>query len=195
MPLDISTVSYLPEPVKTKVKNYQKLISKKFNTIRALDWIPHITIADRVIIPENRFNDICKKLEDACSKTAPIKIKTMKLHLFEITNPPFENPCVIFIELEVSKELQRLHDTIQNNIYKWLKRPSYKAEKYSPHITLAYRDLTKKNFIKAKQFLKHNKIIVEYQTFVMDNIQLVVPLLNEKRRSIKKFEFKNRQTF
>ena len=193
MTLDISTVSYLPHPIKTKIKKYQKQTSKKFNTIRALDWVPHITIADRVLIPEDKFSTICNKLKEICSNTKPIKVNTKNLRFLEPTKSPFENNYVIFIDVNVTKELKEIHDLIQNNIYKGLKRPSYKSDKYEPHITLAYRDLTKENFNKAKSFFKDKTIKTDY-SFTLDNLQLVVTLRNEQRRPIRIFKFKNKRT-
>jgi len=189
MTFDISIVSYLPNPIRTKIKKYQKLISEKFNTVRALDWVPHITIADRVLIPEDKFSNICSELKKVCSKTKPIKVNTKKLCFILLTKSSLENPYVVSLKVETTKELQRLHDLIQNNICKGLKRPGYKSDKYSPHITLAYRDLTKENFKKVKQFFKNYPIKVNY-SFKLDNIQLVIPLRNERRRSIWMFKFK-----
>lgn len=188
MPLNISTVSYLPGPIRTKIKRYQKQISEKFNTIGALDWVPHITIADRVLIPKDNFRNICSKLKEVCNNTKPIKVYTKNLYFIKLTKSPFENPYAIAIEVETTKELLRLHGLIQNDLYKKLKRPSLKSDKYSPHITLAYRDLTRENFEKAKQFFREHPIKLKY-SLTINNIHLVVSLHNKQRRSVRRFEF------
>ncbi|MBU1036872.1 2'-5' RNA ligase family protein, partial [Patescibacteria group bacterium] len=152
--LDISTISYLPEPIKTKIKKYQKQFSKKFKTVQALDWVPHLTIADRVLIPKNKFDHICQQLKTICYKTKQLKVTSKNLGFTTQTTSVSQKHYVIFIKIEVTQELQKLHDLIQRKIYQGLKRPSYESNKYAPHITLAYKDLTKENFNKAKKFLK-----------------------------------------
>ena len=187
MAFTIFTVSYLPKPIRVKIRKYQKIISKKFNTNKALNWVPHITIANGVSMPESKFHTTCEQIKQICDKTNPIFLSTKKLHFIKIPNSSFENPYAILIEVNLTKKLQELHNIIQNNIYKGFKRPSYKSNKYIPHITLAYRDLTKQNFDKAKKFFKDNPIKINY-SFKLDNLQLV-PLRNEQRKSIKTFKF------
>lgn len=186
--LNISTVSYLPKNSITEVRKSQTLISKKFSTTKSLSWTPHITIADRVLMPQNKFNKICRELRNICAKTKPIKVKTKEIEFVKLSKSPFENPYIIFIKVEVDKELQKIHDFIQDNIYKGLVRPSYKSKKYAPHITLAYRDLTKKNFEKAKEYFKKKPINAKY-SFALDNIHLISHLPNEVKNSIKTIKF------
>ena len=170
--MHISTVSYPPKEAIKEIDNLRHLISEKFNTKRALDWESHITIADRVSIPEDKINYIIDEIQQICNKTEPILTYTQELEFFKIENFPFENPYVIFIKVRVTEELQKIHQLIQEGVYKGFKRPGLKWDSYKPHITLAYRDLTEENFIKAKKFFQGNTIKTEYE-FFLDNLQLI----------------------
>jgi len=83
------------------------------------------------------------------------------------------------IGVKPTKELQKFHNKIQEEIFKGLEKAGYKSVRYIPHITLAYRDVTKENFEKAKEFLKENPFKANY-SFVLDNLQLVIPSETEK---------------
>ncbi len=185
---DISTVGYLPPPTRKEVRTYQRLISTKFDTNKSLAWIPHISIADRVLIPRSKFNDTHKELKKICRKISPINIVMGEVHFWKITESPFENPFIISVDLVVPEELIMLRNYIQN-IYKGFKKPSYKPKEYKPHITLAYRDLTEKNFNLAKKFFKENPINLK-GSFILSSIHLVVLMTNERRISIKKVNLK-----
>jgi 2'-5' RNA ligase len=187
MEYDIATIGYLPEHMESEIDKSRRLISKKFNTRKALDWKPHMTVANRVIIPKNQFEEICKKIQGICEKTKPIKLKTNGFYILDMPNLPFENPYIIGIWVEVNKELQRFHDTIQNEVYKEFKKTSYKGEIYKPHITLAYRDLTKENFEKAREYFSKNPIKADYE-FFLTNVQLATPSEKGIWSSIRQFK-------
>lgn len=48
MKTEVATISYLPNDISEEIAKLQKEFSKRFNTIRAQDWKPHVTIAFKV---------------------------------------------------------------------------------------------------------------------------------------------------
>lgn len=185
--MNIATISYPPMKVVRDVNKLRVLISEKFDTGRSFDWEPHITIADKADIPCSKVDLAMQEIEKAC-KTKPIMVNTEGLGFLKIKNSPFENPYLIFIKVKVSKELQEFHDIIQEVVYRDFKKPGLKWNNYMPHITLAYRDLTKENFIKAKKFFQNKKVKTDYN-FYVDNLHLM-RMENGRIEEFKKFEIK-----
>ena len=187
MPLEVSTVSYLPKEICKEIEPLRQLISKKFNTKRTLDCVPHITIADRVSIPDGNINKIIKELTEICQRTEAIKIETSGLGFMKLENTLFKHPYLLFIKLHISLSLHKLHDHIQKKVYRELKFSGLKWKEYNPHITLAYSDFTFENFNKAKKYFE-NKSIPDY-SFYLDNLQLIHEK-GGKLKSFKSFKFR-----
>jgi len=187
MVLDISTIIYLPEPFNSKIDRIRRTVCKRFNAKRVLDWEPHITIANRVLLPEEKKDAIFSQLRDLCQATKPFEVKTSGFHILDIPNLSFENPYVIFIGIEVSEKLLEFHKKIQDEVFQGLERPSYKSSNYKPHITLAYRDLTKENFELAKKYFLENPLQTKYN-FALDNLQLATQNKNGIWSSYQSFE-------
>ena len=147
---DIATNSILPEPLFSRIRTEQQTVSSRYSSMRAMDWPPHITIAQRVSIPDDTFDSVCVQMRDACSRIQPISLSLGKRWLVKTEDTPFENPYVIAYSVDVTSALNHLHHEIQETVLGKFSPTGYLIRGYHPHVTLAYRDLTQSNYEQAK---------------------------------------------
>ncbi|MCK4554853.1 2'-5' RNA ligase family protein [Candidatus Parcubacteria bacterium] len=194
--IEISTISYLSDDINITVDNLKQIIFEKFKSRKAQDWKPHITIAERVLIPKQKMDNVLKQLKHICDNTKPFNIQIDKLEFVEIANSPFEYPYAIWFKIKKPKALVNLNCQINNKLYSCFKRPSMKSSMYNPHITLAYRDLTKKNFMQAKKFFKNNlfHVIKNFKNIPINSLQLIHHKNNNIAKEFRSFNFKNEKS-
>jgi 2'-5' RNA ligase len=132
-----------PKEIADKIIALQKEVAEKFDCRHALKSPPHITL-----VPPFRCNDelekvIIEPLRDFFSQTASFEIQ---LHGFSC----FERNRVIFIDLVRNGHLEKIYFDLQNfaddNIPVKLHE---KHAQFTPHITIASRDLRKEMFREA----------------------------------------------
>ncbi len=183
---DISSVCFLSAKENGEIEKLKLNISKKFNTTEALKWKPHISVAERVLIPKNKIDDLIDKIERICQEITPFKVKTDKFYFGKVKSPLFKNKNIISLNVVKSKDLIRLSNEIQK-LYTNLEKPSMKWKKYNPHVTIAYRDMTEDNFRKAKKYTINNDIDFTYK-FYLNELSLV-EYRNNKCHIFKRYKF------
>lgn len=121
-----------------KIRLISKDFAERFDSVKAFNNFPHITIIPPFKFPEekeelllNNFAHI--KLDEAAFELA--------LNSFQAF-PNKKNP-VIYIRPENTEPLKRLYDELNEFFY----FTPYKS--FHPHVTVAYKDLTYENFEKA----------------------------------------------
>ena len=191
--IEISTISYLSNDINITIDDLKQIIFERFKSRKAQDWKPHITIAERVLIPKQKINNTLKQLKCICDNIKPFNIKIEELEFVEIDNSPFKYPYAIWFKIKKPKILINLNHQINNELYGSFERPSMKSSKYNPHITLAYRDLNKKNFMQAKKFFKNNlfHITKNFKNIPINNLQLIHHKNNNINKEFHSFNFKN----
>jgi 2'-5' RNA ligase len=136
-----------PNPLKDQIQEVKLEVKAKFNSSHSLNAPPHITLLSPFRLEGEDTNQLNSLLEVFAQEFEPFEVR---LHNFS-TFPP----RVVFIDVEQSpglievqenlEELARSHSDLFN--YNYAERP------YHPHVTLAFKDLTKSNFYKAwKEF-------------------------------------------
>lgn len=194
--IEISTISYLPDDINIAVDNLKQIIFEKFKSRKVQDWKPHITIAERILIPKRKINNILRQLKYICGNTKPFNIQIDRLEFVEIANSPFEYPYAIWFKIKKPKALVNLNHQINSELYGGLERSSMKSSKYNPHVTLAYRDLTEKNFMQAKKFFKDNLFYTakNFKNIPINNLQLICHEHNDIIKEFRSFNFKNEKS-
>jgi len=186
--LEISTVGYPPYRIRNEINALREDLAERFSSKNALSWEPHITLAHRVLIPGDKLEGRLTDIKTLCRITKPIRIRTVDLELFEIKGTSLKHPYAIVLEVEVSDALRAVNEKINKEIYEGLERPSMKDETYRPHITLAYRDLTKENYLKAIDFFRDNPINSRFK-FELDNLVLIRHETHDLVEEFRKFRF------
>lgn len=173
------------------IRSLQKEISILTGAKRSIeDWLPHITIGDGPYLSEEEVVVYEKELAEFCK--AQKKVVTRLRGFTGIDNWKGAqlglSPYVIWIDVEVSDDLKNLFEKLKDNITSkygtWLPRTS----SYTPHVTLAFADLTKEGFEKTLELLKTKNID---EDFLIDNITIVECYGDDRMTSVeyKRFYF------
>ena len=137
-------IAIVPPPgIKDEIQSITENISDKFNTTKALNSEPHITLIPPFWYPDKKV-DVLKSVVSQLIKDSwsfPI-----------ILNGYDTFPArVLFVSVEKSEELQELYERAHGYLPVELRSKIKKYRDYHPHITVAFKDIDQKNFIAAKE--------------------------------------------
>ena len=153
-----------PSPIYEEAFEQKVYFKTKYNSKASLNSPPHITLHMPFKWVEKNEDEIVSHLTTFAHENSSVAIKLNGFSSFP--------PRVIFINVEITSELERL----QKNLTRYFKRQlnlfnaNYKELPFHPHLTLAFRDLKKPNYQKAwEEFVSKN-----YQaTFLASKIALL----------------------
>ena len=125
------------------------------------------------MVSENRLEDISSKLKDFASKQKIIKARIKGFGGIDNWKGTVEGkvtPYVIWLEVEVSNDLLKLHNDLKDEIVSkeetWLPRTT----NYVPHVTIAFSDLDKDGYENGIKYLAEKSLDME---FVISHFALV----------------------
>ncbi|MDH5396878.1 MAG: 2'-5' RNA ligase family protein [Cyclobacteriaceae bacterium] len=132
-----------------ELKNY---MAEKYQTTAALKSPPHITLHMPFKWREDREKQLTNHLSSACNITAPFTLEVNGFGCFP--------PRVLFLDVNKPNELIQFREDIVEIIRKKLKitDSGRKNTGFTPHLTIAFRDLRKKDFHKAWEELGAQEI-------------------------------------
>ena len=169
-----------PKKIFNEVLKIEKLIAKKYKTYHSLGSRigPHIKLTFQGNINKKNF----KKIEDIVNKISK-KTKSFKVKIRGVDK--FYKNRVIYMKVLKSRELNDIYKKLSNNLKQFGKVRNLRP--YTPHITLAYIDITKENFKKAFKELKNKKFSYEFN---VNRIYLSKSKPTERLKVIKSFKLK-----
>jgi 2'-5' RNA ligase len=127
---------------------HKKFMLERFGCKVALRSPPHVTL----IPPFNMKEDLKADLVSAMDAFA---LTHSRFH-FEVKDFSSFPPRVIFINVVLNDALSELHASFEDHLIAFNKFPIKKETRpYHPHITIATRDLDKKDFHKAWPHFSH----------------------------------------
>lgn len=146
-----------PEKVQASVTEIKENFRDRFNAKHALKSPPHITLIPPFEYKHSEEKRLIENLELFSSKEFRF---TQKLENFG-TFPP----KVIYIRVVKSDHLIKLYERFGRFIAKnlGLKSISHDFRKFKPHMTVAFRDLTKENFYLASSEYQEKRISFAYE--------------------------------
>lgn len=170
---NFSVISNLSGEAYKKVRNLQKEISQiTGSTICLLDWQPHITVGDGIMVNETNLSETEAKFKSFAESHKVMKAKISGFAGIDDWKGSVEgkiSPYVIWLEVEVNEDLINLHsslkETIIDNYETWLP----KTLNYRPHVTIAFADLTKDGYEKGLEYIKQKLFETEFE---INNITL-----------------------
>lgn len=153
-----------PPPVYDEALDLKLYLREKYHTKAALNSPPHITLHMPFMWKEDKEEKLVNKLAEFAKQFDPVKICLDNFSSFP--------PKVIFVDVTESDAL----DSLQKSLHRYFKRElnifnaNYKERPYHPHLTLAFRDVKKRQYHLAwEEFSKK-----EYKAeFVADKIALL----------------------
>jgi len=132
-----------PNPLRDKIQQLKLEVKEKFNSSHSLNSPPHITLLNPFRIAENMEDKLESLLKDFAREFEPFKIQLNDFSTFP--------PRVVFIDVKKSESLNVIQQKLEQaarskpDMFSY----NYQQREYHPHITLAFKDLTKSNFYKA----------------------------------------------
>lgn len=165
--IKFSIVTYLTGEDYKIVRQIQKDVSEISGSKKCLvDWLPHITIGDGIIVSKDRLDEINDKFQDFSNSQKFIRAKISGFDGIDNWKGTVEgkvSPYVIWLEVEVSDELRALRNKLDSEIISkeetWLPR----TVNYAPHITIAFSDLDKDGYDKGLNYLKNKEINIDFE--------------------------------
>lgn len=153
-----------PKDIREAVTEIKLEFKQKYNSEHALKSPPHITL----IPPFKCDEDGERKLMDALEDFA-VKEKSFNQCLEGFGVFP---PKVIFIKVNISRELEGLYNRFLDHMdYRMGIRSLVRFhDKFSPHMTVAFRDLNREQFYLAKPRYLKRRISFEFE---VDGISLL----------------------
>lgn len=152
-----------PSPVYEEVVKWKEYFSKNYQSEKALNSPPHITILRPFWSMNINESMMEESLEAVCKGLNATTIKVQNFAAFE--------PKTIFLDVEKSDALSdiktRLTEfALATHLFNYREddRP------FNPHLTVAFRDLSKANFYKAWEEMKTKTYEA---SFIADTISLL----------------------
>jgi 2'-5' RNA ligase len=156
--MKLSIVSYLDPTSSAQVRAIQRELSRVTGSKASLEsWEPHITIGDGIDIADQDLPAVQAAFQEMASRMAPFSLELGDIAT--ITNrkggiDEVTTPYVIYINVNMNHVLLDLvakTAKITAETAKWY----FMHQPYQAHCTLAFRDLTKKDFAVGRAHLVH----------------------------------------
>jgi 2'-5' RNA ligase len=155
-------VAILPdETLQNEVTAFKKYAAEHFNTKRALTSPPHITLQPPFRWNEHNLHPIRVTLKKVCESHSSFEVSLKNFNSFF--------PRVIFVDVELSDNLNWLHQNLQSQM-KEQHRLEDRFDGFHPHMTVAFKDLKKKIFPDAWKYfskLKYEKTFMVHQLILL----------------------------
>lgn len=154
--MKLSIVAYLSGDAYKKVRKLQKDMSKVTGSKASVEaWEPHITVGDGVEITGPEFVRFLGAITEAVKDVAPFTVEVQGIGSLDNRtggDGEITTPHAIFIKVIVNPELQRLVDAVAVATHTephWYEM----RQPYTPHVTLAFRDLDEDGYVKGLRYL------------------------------------------
>jgi 2'-5' RNA ligase len=153
-----------PSPIYDEALEMKDYFKSQYNSKASLNSPPHITLHMPFRWKEQKENDLVERMHGFMKNFKPVKVCLDNYGAFP--------PKVIFINVAKSEALDHLQKDIHRFCRKELNlfNANYKEQAFHPHVTLAFRDLKKPNFVKAWQEFENKEYKAE---FIADKIALL----------------------
>ena len=143
------------EKIKRQVTNLKNVLAEQFHSRHGLKSPPHITL----IPPFNLTRELEKRL-------------STKLSDFNRENKPFNviidgfgafKPHVLYLNIIENEKLDLYQKKLNDHLYNHMKIGKNSKKPFTPHMTLAFRDLKTPMFYKAWKIFKHEKFQASFE--------------------------------
>ncbi len=180
MNTSIYFIALLPEQaLQDEITAFKREAEKQFNTKRALTSPPHVTIVSPFRFDDEHIPQVEKELESFAGNQSSFEIELKHFNCFA--------PRVIYVDVMVSDEMNRLHRTLNQQLEDTCSIPfQYKDREFHPHMTVAFKDLKKSVFPSAWDYFKQ-------KTFERSFTPSTITLLKhdgQQWQIFKEFDFK-----
>lgn len=127
-----------PSPIREGIARIKEYVADKFHSGAALRSPPHITFQPPFQWEVNRQNILGEALGVFLKGKAHFETKLSGFGAF--------SPRVIFINVENTRPMEALHSSLRDYCHQELGIDNQGKTSFRPHLTIAFRDLTKPQF-------------------------------------------------
>ncbi|MBI2146434.1 2'-5' RNA ligase family protein [Candidatus Woesearchaeota archaeon] len=139
-----------------RVRRLQHALSLKTGSSASVRfWKPHLTVGSGIIVPNHELDSLAVQFQSALHAISPFSVR---IHGYGFMNKWTggifgKSPYVVYLRIGNSRALRALVMSVQKVTRRY---PLFyrQPRPYTPHVTLAFSDLTKAGFQHAKYFLK-----------------------------------------
>lgn len=159
-------------PLVQKVRSVQRSLSAKTGSKTCVQfWKPHLTVGSGIIVGEDQIAILQAQLTSALLKKSPFSVKISGYGFMAGWKGDVfgRSPYVVYLRVQDNPTLEALVNAIERVTHHYslfYQQP----QPYTPHITLAFGDLTKKGFLNAMIFLREKKFT---GTILVDHVSLL----------------------
>lgn len=156
-----SLVSYLSGEEYKKVRGLQKQLSEITGSQKSLiDWLPHITLSDSIVVWNDDLPELETALQDFSHSQKALSLQVKGFGGTENWKGAVENKItsyVLWLEVKADDDIpglfHRMREVVTSQYDTWL--PQVKS--YTPHITLAFADLSEEGYRRGMAHLANEK--------------------------------------
>lgn len=154
----------LPSPLGEQANELKCHFRDHYKSKASLNSPPHITLHMPFEWKAEKEDELIRELQGLSTKLNSIKIELENFGCFP--------PCVVYINVKRTKELEDLQLSVRQFCKRQLGlfNSDYKDLPFHPHITLAFRDLKKSEFLKGWEEFKDRTF---EGSFIAHNIYLL----------------------
>jgi 2'-5' RNA ligase len=135
-----------PARIDERILECKRYMFDRFGCKVALRSPAHITLIPPFNVKQEKEIELFNFLDIFSRKRKSFEVELSNFSAFP--------PRVIFVNVVVSEQLQNLHSSVED--YMMLSFPVKKSERpFHPHVTIANRDLDKRDFKQAFEYFKH----------------------------------------
>lgn len=154
---DLYFIAILPnEEIKTDITAFKNHMAEKYFSRHALKSPPHITLIPPFKWDRTNEGKLTELLDEFSASQQQFSLQLENFDAFK--------PRVIFVDIVNNPDLESIHDKINANFQSVLGLENVKrGKKFSPHMTIAFKDLKRKMFYKAWDEFKEKKYTAEFE--------------------------------
>ncbi|WP_294820591.1 2'-5' RNA ligase family protein [uncultured Flavobacterium sp.] len=148
-------IALLPHTtVSDEITAFRHDFAQNYMSSRALRTMPHITLKAPFKLPDTEHDTLLDWFNSIRPDVGPFIVELEDFGSFDNKNNP-----VIYVKPLMTPQLQALQASIVNAFEKNYPQIGihYVEQKFHPHMTIAYRDLTAEQYERAMNVYRHKK--------------------------------------
>jgi 2'-5' RNA ligase len=152
----------LPPPLDEKIFSLKKWTAENYNCRVALKSPAHITIIPPFWMDEEKENELAADLEELSASTTSFIVSTGNFSAFK--------PATLFVAVRPNPQLNAFKKYVDDYFSERSYPIKRESRPFHPHITIATRDLHKKDFVQAWEHFGNQKF---EEAFIASSISLL----------------------
>jgi 2'-5' RNA ligase len=145
-----------PQELQLEIHRLKQHFSTHYQTQAALRSPPHITLYPPFLWDQGSISDLHQSLATFARLKTPFLIELLGFGSFP--------PRVIYIHVEPTQALAEIQVHLKEHLNKTLAITDPSSRPFTPHITLAFRDLSRQHFKKAWADCQHRSFEATFMT-------------------------------